>query len=127
MEKHEFVIAEKNGVINRFSKKSWDLLPADKCGWCSIDEAPADPLTPKEVKDFIGKSVVEDKPKVELPDTDNKDTSNVLPDIEITESTKKKYTKSQLDKLTCKEIAKKTGVPYKTATKKADYIKDILS
>lgn len=43
MEKFDIVHAVKNGTKGKFSRRSWDAMGTDKCGWVEI------PATPKEV------------------------------------------------------------------------------
>jgi hypothetical protein len=57
----DYVHAEKNGMRQRFTRKSWDLLGTNKLGW--VEVAPTPPPVPKEVETSLTRQSAQPTPQ----------------------------------------------------------------
>jgi hypothetical protein len=53
----DYIYAEKNGIRQRFTRKSWDVLGTDKLGWVEVEPTP--PPVPKEVEPVLTRQSVQ--------------------------------------------------------------------
>jgi hypothetical protein len=53
----DYIHAERNGIRQSFTRKSWDVLGTDKLGW--VELAPTPPPVPKEVEPALTRQTTE--------------------------------------------------------------------